>query len=142
ERLAGIVEGVADGLRFLPSARLLVPFTVESLLYWLVNAIGVQILAWGCGLTDITLAQSAVVVGCLGVGILVPAGPGFFGAFQLSVYMALAMYFGEATLIGPGAAFVFLLYATQVGFHIVAMAAGLALDRAGPAQEPLPDRST
>jgi hypothetical protein len=33
----------------------------------------------------------------IGVGILVPAGPGFFGAFQLSTYMALAMYFPEAT---------------------------------------------
>ena len=124
ERLAGIVEGVADGLRFLPSPRLLVPFTVESLAYWIVNAVGVQLLAWGCGLSDITLAQAAVVVGCLGVGILVPAGPGFFGAFQLSTYMALAMYFPESKLIGPGAAFVFLLYATQIGFHIVAMAGG------------------
>lgn len=138
ERLAGIVEGVADGLRFLPSPRLLVPFTVETTAYWLVNAVGVQLLAWGCGLGGLTLAQAAVVVGCLGVGVLVPAGPGFFGAFQGAVYMALAMYCPEAKLIGPGAAFVFLLYATQVGFHIVAMAAGLALDRAAPVEKPLP----
>jgi hypothetical protein len=66
----------------------------------------------------------------VGVGILVPAGPGYFGAFQLSTYMALAMYFPEAALVGPGAAFVFLLYATQVGFHILALAAALVMDRA------------
>jgi glycosyltransferase 2 family protein len=144
ERLAGIVEGVADGLRFLPSPRHLVPFIAETLAYWAVNAAGVQLLAWGCGLTSITFAQAAVTVGCLGVGVLVPSGPGFFGAFQLSTYMALAMYFPEATLTGPGGAFVFSLYATQVGFHLVAMVAGLVIDRSGapvtassPAPQPL-----
>jgi hypothetical protein len=66
---------------------------------------------------------------CIGIGILVPAGPGFFGAFQLSTYMALAMFFPEEALRGPGAAFVFLLYACQVGFHLVAAAIGLVLDQ-------------
>lgn len=132
-RFAAIVERVADGLRFLPSARRTLPFLVETLGYWAANAFGVQLLAWGAGLTTMTLAQSAVTIGCVGVGILVPAGPGYFGAFQLSTYMALAMYFPEATLVGPGAAFVFLLYVTQVGFHVVAMAAGLLMDRAATA---------
>ncbi|MFT3769225.1 MAG: lysylphosphatidylglycerol synthase domain-containing protein [Minicystis sp.] len=129
---ARIVERVADGLRFLPSARHTAPFLAETLIYWAVNVLGVALLAWGCGLTSITLAQAAVTVGCVGVGILVPSGPGFFGAFQLSTYMALAMYFPEAMLIGPGAAFVFLLFVTQLGFHVVAMAIGLAMDRAEP----------
>jgi glycosyltransferase 2 family protein len=129
ERLAGIVERVADGLRFLPSPAHLVPFLVETLAYWMVNAAGVQLLAWGCGLAGVTLAQAAVTVGCVGVGILVPSGPGYFGAFQLSTYAALAMYFPEATLVGPGAAFVFLLYATQIGVHTVAMVVGLLMDR-------------
>jgi glycosyltransferase 2 family protein len=143
ERLAGIVERVADGLRFLPSPGHLVPFLVETLTYWIVNAAGVQLLAWGCGLTGITLAQAAVTVGCLGIGILVPAGPGYFGAFQLSTYMALAMYFPEAMLSGPGAAFVFFLYATQIGFHIVAMGIGLAIDHAdGPRRVAPPAAAT
>jgi hypothetical protein len=130
ERLAGIVEGVAAGLRFLPSPSHLLPFVVETLAYWLVNVAGVALLAYGCGISGITLAQAAVTVGCLGFGILVPAGPGYFGAFQGSTYAALAMYFPEAVLFGPGAMFVFLLYVTQVGFHVVAMVVGLILDRA------------
>jgi glycosyltransferase 2 family protein len=128
ERLARIVEGVAEGLRFLPSPRLAAPFLGETLLYWAINAGGVLLLGWGCGLTGMTLPQAAVTVGCLGVGILLPAGPGYFGAFQLSVYMALAMYFPDDLLAGPGAALVFLLYATQVGFHVLAMLVGLAID--------------
>ena len=144
ERLARIVESVADGLRFLPSPGHFVPFLAETLAYWAINAAGVQLLAWGCGLEGITLAQAAVTVGCLGVGVLVPSGPGFFGAFQLATYAALAMYFPEAMLIGPGGAFVFLLYATQVGFHLVAMAVGLVMYRssapvtAGEASKPSP----
>ncbi len=83
-----------------------------------------------------TLAQATVTMGCLGIGILVPSGPGYSGAFQLSTYMALGMFFHEDMLSGPGAAFVFLLYATQVGFHIVAMGIGLLLDTS-PASPPL-----
>jgi uncharacterized protein (TIRG00374 family) len=129
ERLAAIVERVADGLRFLPSPAHLVPFLAETVAYWLLNIAGVQLLAWGAGLDGITLAQAAVTVGCLGFGILVPSGPGYFGAFQFSTFMALAMYFPEEMLTGPGAAFVFLLYVTQVGFHVLAMGIGLVIDR-------------
>jgi uncharacterized protein (TIRG00374 family) len=140
ERLAGIVERVADGLRFLPSPAHLVPFLAETIAYWIVNIAGVQLLAWGTGLEGMTLAQAAVAVGCLGFGILVPSGPGYFGAFQLSTYMALAMYFPEEMLTGPGAAFVFLLYVTQVGFHVLAMGIGLLMDR-DEARDPDPPAS-
>jgi len=128
ERLAGIVERVADGLRFLASPRHTAPFLAETLIYWGVNAAGVWLLAWGCGLRGVTLAEAAVTMGCLGIGILVPSGPGYFGAFQLSTYMALAMFFPEDVLRGPGAAFVFLLYVTQIGFHLLTALLGLFLD--------------
>ena len=130
DRLAGIVERIADGLRFLPSPSHFVPFMAETMAYWLINAASVWLLGWGCGLTGMTLAQATMVMGCVGIGILVPSGPGYFGAFQLSAYMALAMFFHEDVLSGPGSAFVFLLYAVQVGFHIVAMGIGFLLDTA------------
>jgi hypothetical protein len=132
-RFADIVERVADGLRFLPSWRSTVPFVVETLGYWLANILGVQILAWGVGLTTMTFAEAAVTICCAGIGILVPAGPGYFGAFQLSTYMALAMYFTEAELIGPGAAFVFFFYVVQILLHVVAMGGALLVDRPAPA---------
>jgi hypothetical protein len=52
------------------------------------------------------------------------------------------MYVPEAVLTGPGAAFVFFLYACQVGFHVVAMGIGLVLDRtsARAAKAELPHR--
>jgi hypothetical protein len=128
DRAAGIVEGVAGGLSFLPSPRHLAPFLVETLIYWGVNALGVWLLAWGCGLTSISFAEACVIMGCVGIGILVPAGPGYFGAFQLSTYMALAMFFPEGAIKGAGAAFVFLIYTTQLGWHVVAAGIGVLLD--------------
>jgi uncharacterized protein (TIRG00374 family) len=128
DRVAGVVERVAEGLRFLPAPRHAIPFLIETLAYWGINAAGVWLLAWGAGLEGMTVAGACVVVGCIGVGILVPSGPGFFGAFQLSAYMALAMFFPEAAIKGPGAAFVFLLYVSQVGFHVLAAAIGLVVD--------------
>jgi hypothetical protein len=137
DRLATVVERVAEGIRFLPSPRHVLPFLGETLAYWGVNAAGIWLIAWGAGLSGITLAESAVTMGCIGIGILVPSGPGYFGAFQLSAYMALALYFPSQVLEGPGAALVFLLYVSQVGFHLVGILIGLALDRA-PLEGPAP----
>jgi uncharacterized protein (TIRG00374 family) len=136
DRLAGVVERVAEGIRFLPSPRHILPFLLETLAYWILNAAGFWLLAWGSGLEGVTFAEAAVTMGCLGIGVLVPSGPGYFGAFQLSIFMALAMYFPSAALEGPGAAFVFLLYVTQVGLHLVAMVIGLLLDRAARRLDP------
>ena len=129
DRLAVIVERVADGLAFIPSIAHLGPFLLETLAYWALSVAGTQLLAWGCGLDTMTISQAAVTLGCVGIGILVPSGPGYFGAFQLSTYMALAMYFEESKLVTSGAAFVFLYYVCQVGLHIVTMAVALVLDR-------------
>lgn len=124
---AGMVERVADGLRFLPSASHVAPFLIETLVYWAINVAGMWLLAWGAGLEGATPAIAAVTMGCIGIGILVPAGPGYFGSFQLSTFMALSMYFPEETLKGPGAAYVFLLYVTQMVWHMIAMAIGFVL---------------
>jgi hypothetical protein len=132
-RLAGkvgdFVERTVDGLKFLPSLRYFGPFLFETALYWGINGLGTWVLARGCGINDITVPQAFVVMGVLGVGILVPAGPGLFGAFQASTYAALAMYFRDDVVLGPGGVFVFLLYVIQVGWHLLTGAFFLIVDR-------------
>jgi hypothetical protein len=129
ERLASAVERLASGFGFLPSLRLLVPFLGETAAYWAVNALGVWLLLWAAGLPDPTLAEACAVVGCLGFGILLPAGPAYVGVFQLSAYMALALYFPGNQLISAGAAFVLLLWSCQVAIHVLATIVALAIDR-------------
>jgi len=134
EKAADFVARTADGLKFLSNPRHFGPFMLETTLYWFANAFSMWVLARGCGIASITLVQAIVVMGVLGVGILVPAGPGAFGAFQASIYAALAMYFPDDVVLGPGVAFVFLLYVIQFAWHMVTAGFFLIVDR-GAARE-------
>jgi glycosyltransferase 2 family protein len=113
-RIAGALERFTDGLRFLPRARFTLPFLAGTASYWLFNALGIQLLVWGCGLEGLTFFPTCVVLGVLCLGVLAPQAPGFFGAFQVSLYAALALYFAPEQVVGPGSAFVFVLYLTQL----------------------------
>ncbi|MBL8600730.1 MAG: flippase-like domain-containing protein [Myxococcales bacterium] len=150
-RLARIVGGLADGLRSLPDPKLMGPFLLQTAVYWSVNALGMWLLGWGCGLA-MTPGQGFAVMGVLAMGILMPAGPGLFGAFQLSVFLALRMYFDDATVHREGAAYVFIMYVSQLLFTTAAGLGSLwfghidprdALDELNPGQSinPPPERS-
>jgi glycosyltransferase 2 family protein len=129
--LAERVEKVARGLEFLPRARYLVPFLTITALYWLLNAASTWLLGWGVGFTHMTYAQACVNMGVLALGILLPNAPGFFGAFQISVYAALALHFSPDDVVGPGAAFVFLIYLSQMGITFGAALISMLLEGTG-----------
>ncbi len=118
DRVAQIVSGLAEGLHFLADRRHGVPFIAETLFYWTVNAGGMWVLGLACGL-PMTFGHACAVMGVLAVGILVPAGPGLFGAFQASTYGALAMYFAPTLVVSSGSAYVFLLYVVMFIWHLV-----------------------
>lgn len=115
DRLSRMVGDLADGLRSLPDPKLMIPFLAQTAIYWGVNGLGMWFLGWGCGL-DMSPGQGFSVMGVLAMGILLPAGPGLFGTFQLSIFLALRMYFSQEVVVGAGAAYVFLMYASQFVF--------------------------
>ncbi len=129
DKVAAVVGGLAEGLRFLAEGKHGVPFIAETLVYWCVNAAGMWVLGLACGL-PMTFGHACAVMGVVAVGILVPAGPGLFGAFQASTYGALAMYFAPALIKGDGSVYVFLLYVVQFVWHLVAAGLALAIDPA------------
>jgi hypothetical protein len=66
-------------------------------------------------------------MGVLGLGVVVPNAPGYFGAFQLSLYAGLALYFQADVVTAAGAVFVFYAYVLQLGVTVfVALLAWLA----------------
>ena len=132
ERAAGVLERVVAGLSFLPRARQLAPFLLETGCYWTLNAAGLWLLAQGCGLQAVGFGQACVVMGCIGIGILVPAGPGYFGTFQISAYLALAMYVPPERVAVSGAAYVFIAYVSQLGQHLAGAGVGALLDLRRP----------
>lgn len=128
ERIATLIERVSDGLSFLPRMRYAGPFLLCTAAYWLANCAGIYVLLHACGLTSASWTQSMAVLGILALGILTPNAPGLFGTFQLSLYAGLAMYFPPEQVVGPGAAFVFLLYALQLGLTLMVAATALVVD--------------
>jgi glycosyltransferase 2 family protein len=132
ERLAtwvtGKIEHVADGLSFLPSPSHGLPFFRDTLLYWVGNVLLAYVGMRGCGV-PVTLTQTMVIQGVMALGILVPSGPGFFGAYQLSGFCALAMFFYEPVVLGPGAAFLFVSYSVQIVLTLLSMLVGALLMR-------------
>ncbi|MCL2824937.1 MAG: flippase-like domain-containing protein [Polyangiaceae bacterium] len=120
------VERLSEGFRFLPSPRHLIPYLLETLAYWTVAAAGMWLLAWGCGIDGMTMVRSYALLGVLGLGIIVPGAPGYFGAFQGAIYAGLALYFSESVVMGSGAVYVFFLYVTQLGvMFLMAVVAGI-----------------
>jgi len=112
------VERVAQGLRFLPQPRSLVPFILSTAAYWMLNGAAAWLLAWGCGFDAVGFAEAFVNVGVIALGIVTPCAPGFFGTFQMSSYAGFAMYFPPADIVSAGAAFVFIVYLAQLGITV------------------------
>lgn len=127
--LAARVEQVAEGLGFLKQPRYAVPFVIATVLYWLLNATTFWVLAEACGLGGIGFFGATATMGVVALGILVPATPGFFGAFQLATYAGLAMYLAPNLVMKQGATFAFLGYVLPVGLSllagVIALAAGM-----------------
>jgi len=134
EKLAGIAEKLAAGLHFLGRGRDSAGFLAETTAYWGLNALGMWILAIGCGVTHadgsaITFGESCALMGMLGCTILIPGPPGLLGVFQAGIYAGMTMYFPTSVVTGPGAAYVFLMYVVQLVWTIASAAFFLFVDR-------------
>ncbi|MGO9713489.1 MAG: lysylphosphatidylglycerol synthase transmembrane domain-containing protein [Polyangiaceae bacterium] len=134
EKLAGMAESMADGLRVLGRARDAIPFLGETTLYWGLNAAGMWLLAWGCGITHAdgsapTYGEACAMMGMLGITIIIPGPPGMLGVFQLGLSAGMSMYFTADTTLGEGAAYIFLLYLVQVLWTVAAAIGCLLMDR-------------
>jgi uncharacterized protein (TIRG00374 family) len=118
------IERLADSLQFLFSARYGVPFLRDSLAYWAVTSLSFWMLLRGVGV-DASLAQTCVTLGVLGLGTLLPSGPGFFGTYQLGAYCGLAMFFPESVVLNAGAVFTFVSYTVQLSTGLLLLLVGL-----------------
>ena len=131
EKLAGMAEKFADGLHVFGRGRDALGFLFETTLYWVSNVLGMWLLAWGSGVvhadgTGPTLGETCALMGMLGCAIFIPGPPGMLGVFQAGIYAAMTMYYPTHIVTGPGAAYVFLLYVSQVIFQLVAGGLSLA----------------
>jgi hypothetical protein len=132
ERLAGIVERLSDGLRFLINPRYTVPYLGVTLFSIASLVVGVAVLAHAVGISELTVGQAAVVLGLVALGFALPNAPGFFGTVQLTLYAGLAVYIAPAKVAYEGAAFVFFFYVAHVGVILSLAAIAMLLEYFAP----------
>jgi glycosyltransferase 2 family protein len=111
-KVAAKVGSVAEGVRSIAVPRLAAGFVLESLAYWSLNAFGMWVLMRAVGI-DLGVGHAVALMGILAIGILLPAGPGMFGNFQLAVSVGLRLYLADEIVGSQGALYIFLLYAIQ-----------------------------
>lgn len=111
-KVASRLGSMAEGLGIFLSPRATCGFLGETMVYWCINVCGTWLLAWGCGVY-LSPGQAVGLVGILAIGVLLPAGPGMFGSFQIAVSAALKLYLVDAVVKVQGALFVFMLYTNQ-----------------------------
>jgi hypothetical protein len=119
DKLSDLASKLADGLHVFGRGRDFLGFLVETAAYWALNALGMWILALACGVVHsdgsaITFPEACTLMGMLGCTILIPGPPGLLGVFQAGIYAGMTFYFPTEIVIGPGAAYIFLMYTSQV----------------------------
>lgn len=134
EKLAETAEKLANGLHFLGRGRDAGGFLFETTLYWGFNALGMWVLAWGCGVvhadgTPPTLGEACALMGMLGCTILIPGPPGLLGVFQAGIYAGMTMYYPTSIVTGAGSAYVFLLYVLQLVWTVGSGGFSFLIDR-------------
>jgi uncharacterized protein (TIRG00374 family) len=129
------LEHLTQGLSFLRSRKNLASFVCATLVSWALAFSAEWLLLHACGLPA-TFAQATAVVGILGLGVVVPAGPGLFGAFQVASFSALCLFFPLSEVRAEGTALVFVSYVAYLAINVLGLALGsliLATSRPRPA---------
>lgn len=116
-RASSIAKGVVEGFQVLPSARPLLLFLGATLAYWLLNALAFWAIASGFDVR-LDLGSSVALTSLIGIGIMIPAGPGFVGNFELFAEGALTMYVPRDVLRRRGAAFILASHAANACWYI------------------------
>ena len=117
-RSSGMLDAFIRGLRLVPSKRKLVLFIALTAAYWMLNGWGMHLMARAFAL-DLQLIDVFTILGVLVAGVMIPAGPGMVGTFQLACAFGLSLFVPEAVAHTRGVAWANVLWATQVGFQLL-----------------------
>jgi uncharacterized protein (TIRG00374 family) len=118
ERVGGMLDAFIRGLRLVPSRRKLGLFIGLTAAYWALNGWGMQLMAQAFDL-HLQLIDAFTILGVLVAGIMIPAGPGMVGTFQLAAAFGLSLFVPEEVARTRGVAWANVLWASQVGFQLL-----------------------
>lgn len=91
DKLCELLTLAATGLQSLKNPRMLGSILVGSFAQWLLNAAMVHLALWAFGLR-VSLTVSAIVMGVVALGVVVPSSPGYFGVIQICFLTVLKLF--------------------------------------------------
>jgi len=106
--LVGFVTNAVGGLAVLKDARRFLAVLLWAAAHWLMHALGFYLGFLAVGL-DVPFSAALFLQGVIGFGVLLPSSPGFFGVFELSATVGLAVYGVSNTLATSWA----------IGYHLL-----------------------
>lgn len=115
DRLTSTLERMASGLEFLRDRSVATTYLLLTAIYWAMQIFGIWMVVVACGFHELTLVEACAITGVFALGFMLPAPPGFFGAFQATFYAGLLLYFPDTRVKTDGAAAVFFAYLIQIG---------------------------
>ncbi|MDR3071379.1 MAG: flippase-like domain-containing protein [Endomicrobium sp.] len=82
------VHKFTTGLIVLKNPTILIKIFIISVIIWIVEALCLVVVAYACGI-QLSILGAIFTVIIIGVGAVIPAAPGYFGAFELMGVLAL-----------------------------------------------------
>jgi uncharacterized membrane protein YbhN (UPF0104 family) len=111
------LSALIQGFRAIRQARDMIPFLVQTLLYWAANGFGMWLLARSMNL-QIPLYAAYAAMAFTGVLISLPNAPGLVGQFHAGILLALAAYVPESILVSIGGAYAVALHGIQFAWYV------------------------
>ena len=118
DKAASVARGIVEGFKVLPNLKRLSLFLGATLSYWILNAFALWIIALGIGL-PLPFSSSFGLLSLVGIGIMIPAGPGFAGNFEYFAEGALSLYLPRSAMAQHGAGFILAAHATNAGWYLL-----------------------
>jgi len=112
-KLVEILQGVVKGFESVRSPKNLAVIVVYSFVIWILVAIANMVLAWGmAGVSSMNLLQSMAVMTLIGVFIMIPAAPGYWGLYEAGTIFALKVLDVQGAA-NPATAYALVLHLSQ-----------------------------
>ncbi len=113
EKAVVLLESFLDGLKVLPDIRRIIFFMGSTVLYWGALGICMKLMGEASRMPDLSWTGAYALLAILTVGIMVPAGPGFSGTFELAVKAGLSLLVLSEESLANSAVYILVLHGTQ-----------------------------
>jgi uncharacterized membrane protein YbhN (UPF0104 family) len=118
ERIADKLRALIKGFKVLHEPRDLIPYLVQTVLYWGTNGVGMWVLARSMQL-DIPPVAAFATMAFTGVVVSLPNSPGLVGQFEYGIMRPLQAYLPYATVASYGGAYALAVHGLQLGWYLV-----------------------